>query len=207
MATTIPRDPHRAVDTFVPTSCPPTSGIVEYELFPQPTRRALEPPGPARATSSARPRERRDGSRRHATRGGPDEGDNSSGDPEPSGDSAGRRFCVGCGRSIDHLRAHAKACSPKCRQRKRRHVDPLNQSLDVDPYLRLSGWEHEALRERALAGCRCNGHHVLDPVDGTCFKCGHPRDWRRWDATAAIRVVQARSLEREHDRPLEQVIV
>lgn len=190
----------------VPTTSSPTSGLVEYEPFPPTTRRALDMPSPTRTTSSsARPRERR-GSRRHSTRGGPDEGDNPA-DPEPSSDQAGRRFCAGCGRSIDHLRAHAETCSPRCRQRKRRHVDPLNQGLDADPYLRLSGWEHEALRGRALAGCRCNGHHVLDPDDGTCFKCGHPRDWRRWGATAAIRLVQARSVEREHDRPLEQVIV
>jgi hypothetical protein len=53
-----------------------------------------------------RQRERRDGSRRHATRGSTD--DDSGSGPEPPGETLlGRRCTCGCGRDISHKRADA----------------------------------------------------------------------------------------------------
>jgi hypothetical protein len=156
----------------------------------------------------------RGASRRSSARSG-DSGDDDPGEPPPSGEPTGRRFCVGCGRSIDHLRSDARSCGAKCRQRRHRHVDPLNQSLDADPYLSLSPCDRDWLQRRVIVGCRCNGSHVLDAGDGTCLKCGRERRsevapyyvslWRRQDGTRSV--ISARSAERDHHRPLEEVIV
>lgn len=58
---------------------------------------------------SARPRERRDGSRRHSTRGSTSN-DSDGSDPEPSGDSAGR-LCKECSADISHRDPRAKYCA------------------------------------------------------------------------------------------------
>ena len=211
---------------FANTTCPTTSGCVfDYVPCVQPTRRTPDLPSPTRATSSSPRRRERCGSRRHSTRGGPDEGDNPA-DPEPSGDQAGRRFCAGCGRSIDHLRADARACSARCRQRRHRHPDPLNRGLAADAYLGLAQWEWESLRARALEACRCNGgpvsragyrrdeSYLLDSNDGVCAKCGYARRveiapyyvmlWKRQAESPSY--IKAASAEVDHDRPLEAVI-
>ncbi len=123
------------------------------------------------ARTAARPRQRRDGSRRHSTRGGT--GD----DPAPSSDSDegppppndGRRFCAcGCGADISHKRAGAKVLDATHRKRKQRH--PETPGAEGNPYLTLPAWEREALKDKAL--CRCNGSHVLDAEFGDCVKCG-----------------------------------
>ena len=140
-------------------------------------------------------------------------GDSGDSDPEDEGDvpppaDDGRRSCVGCGRDISHKKAGAKVCSNRCERRKLRHADPLTDSRDADPYLNLTAGDHKELRDRALAGCRCNGHHILDPDDGTCLKCGRPRDWSHWEATAADRLIRIRAASPEcsHERPLEDVV-
>ena len=96
------------------TTCPPTSGIAQYTPVPQSPHRSLDLPSPARATSRARPRERRDGSRRHSTRGSTDDG-SSDGDPEPPSGDAGRQ-CPAAGCS-NELTGRQESCSPRCRQR------------------------------------------------------------------------------------------
>jgi hypothetical protein len=83
--------------------------------------RAATAPAPelsSRAAKSPRVRERRDGSRRHSTRGGTDDDpDDSPEAPEPSSD-AGRRFCAcGCGRTLDGKKANAKVFENACQQR------------------------------------------------------------------------------------------
>lgn len=139
---------------------------------------------------------------------GSDDPDGNS-DDDPAGSTPpndGRRFCVcGCGADISHKRADARFYDATHRQRKHRHPDTPGEP--DDPYLTLRPWERDALGRRAADGCRCNGHHILDAEDGTCFKCGHTRDWRRWSATADVRLIQAQSVELEHPRPLEQVAV
>lgn len=153
-----------------------------------------------REIHSSRPRERRDSSRGRSR--GSSAGDSSGepGEPEPPED--GRRLCVGCGADISHMRADAVACSPKCRQRKRRGA----YDAEGDPYLILPAFEHEALSRRALDACRCNGHHILDDEDGSCVKCGRPRNWALWHRNANVRLIQARSAEVDHDRPLAEVV-
>jgi hypothetical protein len=61
---------------------------------------------PATSRTAPRTRERRDGSRRHSTRGGTD--DDSSGEPEPPGDAG--RLCAICGVDISHRRGDAQTC-------------------------------------------------------------------------------------------------
>ena len=100
-----------AFEQFASTTCPPTSGIVDYNRVVIPPHRSLDP-APARLTPRARPRERRDGSRRHSTRGSTDDGD---GDPEPPGGDTGRQ-CPAPGCS-NELSGRQGTCSPRCRQR------------------------------------------------------------------------------------------
>ncbi len=101
-------------EQYASTTCPPTSGIAQYTPVPQSPHRSLDLPSPARATSRARPRERRDGSRRHSTRGSTDDG-SSDGDPEPPSGDAGRQ-CPAAGCS-NELTGRQESCSPRCRQR------------------------------------------------------------------------------------------
>jgi hypothetical protein len=84
------------------------------------------------AQCAPRARERRDGSRRHLTRGGTDD---SSGEPDPPPE----RLCdCGCGRSVAHKRADALTYSAACRQRLTRsratHASDANglRALDDD---------------------------------------------------------------------------
>ena len=71
-----------------------------------------------RVSPAQRPRERRDGSRKHSTRGGTDDEPGGS-DPEPpsSGAPTGRLCKCGCGRSIAHKRSHAETFDAACRKR------------------------------------------------------------------------------------------
>jgi hypothetical protein len=65
-------------------------------------------------TPSPHPRERRDGSRRHSTRGGTDD---DSGGSESEPEPLDERLCAGCKRPIGHRRRDAQTCGPVCRKR------------------------------------------------------------------------------------------
>lgn len=107
---------HYHYTDFLPMGCPSTSGVADYPALPQPTHRSLSLPSPARATSRARPRERRDGSKRHSTRGSTSD-DSDGSEPEPPG-GAPRRLCeCGCGRDLSHKRRDARAFNNACAQR------------------------------------------------------------------------------------------
>ena len=139
---------------------------------------------------------RRGASRRSSARSG-DSGDDSDGEPDAPG-TDGRRECEGCSADISHLRKDAKFCGGACKQLAWR--GGYTSKPDPDPYLELSGIDLEWLQRRAWQGCRCNGgpvaresggtvfsrgdSYMLDPDDGACIKCGHPRDWRNWRRAA-----------------------
>jgi hypothetical protein len=143
-------------------------------------------------STTARPRERRDGSRRHSTRGGTSDDDSSS--SEPPGDLAGRRFCVGCGDDISQKRAGATTCGPKCRVRKHRHADPLSTNTDADPYLRdpVSPWD-----PRTRGYCRHCGQMRLETIPVCCL--GRwlaertPPDPRHWAAAREMALARLRT--------------
>jgi hypothetical protein len=49
-----------------------------------------------------------------------------------------------------------------------------------DPYIRFRKGERSSLVSRAEEGCRCGAFYILDPLDGSCLKCGHPASWSRF---------------------------
>lgn len=148
------------------------------------------------------------------TRSSSRSGDSGSDDPHPEGDpegsepssDAGRRFCAcGCGLSLDEEQRGRKFVDGTHRVRAHRHPGP-KRGQEADPYLKLSGWERDALQQRAEEACRCNGHHILAIEDGDCVKCGRPyRDdiapyyvelWRRREKLPSY--VRAVAYDREH---------
>lgn len=142
--------------SYASTSCPPTSGVAQYTpVAPQSTHRSLYVPSPARATSRARPRERRDGSRRHSTRGSTDDPD---GESEPPSGDAGRQ-CPAAGCS-NELTGKQTACSPRCRQRlsRARRPEPTTKVLKPGPKMLalMAVWQGKAHR-----------HVPADPHDPT----------------------------------------
>lgn len=174
---------------------------------------------PTKPRTAARPRHRRDGSRRHSTRGGTS--DDPASDSDPPEDSPppsdGRRFCAcGCGLDISHMSAIAKYFNSSHRQAGHRHPDGGGQT--ADPYLKLSSLDRDALQVQAQEGCCCNGGRVtregyyrdesylLDAADGSCAKCGHSRYvgiaryyevlWTRVHTRSYVRAVSA---EFKHD--------
>lgn len=85
------------------------------------------------------------------------------------------RVCAcGCGQSIAHLAGQARWLSDAHRMRAQRRAQPVRRTTRrSDPYLVLPAGEYEALVQRMVEGCRCNGTHILDPAHGSCCKCGH----------------------------------
>jgi hypothetical protein len=74
----------------------------------------------ARSVRSSRPRERRDGSRRHSTRGGTDD-DAGGSDSDSDGPGGEERLCeCGCGLSLGDKRTDARYAKAKCRKRAQR---------------------------------------------------------------------------------------
>ena len=102
-----------------------------------------------------------------------------SGDSGEDGEPPGRTCGCGCGESIDHRASQARylddAHAAADRQRRRRARD-RDWAPDVSPRDFIDQAEHERLVRRVTQGCRCNGHHIADPADGHCLKCGHDRD-------------------------------
>jgi len=131
-----------------------------------------------------RSRERRDGSRRHSTRGGTNDPD---GEPEPPGESPERPCACGCGRDISHKRRDSLTFDSACRMR------VLRQQRELERTLADERDNEQRLAYRAVQpNCRCNGSHLLGE-DGTCVKCGRPyrddippyyrRLWQRMERT------------------------
>jgi hypothetical protein len=112
----------------------------------------------------------------------------------------------GCDRQIPSGRSpKADHCSDRhaalARQWRKRQKE-RDWSPDVsrrDPYLRVDPEEAARLIRRVEIGCRCNGHHIADPQDHHCIKCGHDR------AGAPVRAgsVTARSAETRRPRNME----
>jgi len=131
-----------------------------------------------------RSRERRDGSRRHSTRGGTDDPD---GEPEPPGEPAERPCACGCGRDISHKRRDSLTYDSSCRMRLLRQQRELEQTLADE-----RDCERRLAYRAVQPNCRCNGHHLLGDAGG-CIKCGRPyrddippyyvRLWERMERT------------------------
>ena len=113
---------------------------------------AMTRPTAHHGTRSPRPRERRDGSRRHSTRGSTD--DDSGGEPEPPGrERTGRPCTCGCGRDISHKRAGALTFDASCRKRLSRARQILEDSEFVP--VRRAGLKHATGRRCESESCRC----------------------------------------------------
>jgi hypothetical protein len=171
---------------------------------------------PVRATTAnIRPRPRARGAGRPAVRGASKRSSAKSGDSGDDSDSSeppqdGRPPCAcGCGLSMVGMRRGAKylneAHGSRNRQQRKRWLargwDPDAPDPDVsldDPYFRFDGKvSYEMLRKRVEEGCRCNGHHIADPEDGHCIKCGH----RRGGNLPSMKTVPARSFVSSHAPP------
>jgi hypothetical protein len=153
------------------------------------------------------PREARNDHQRGSRRGERSTS-SSSDDPGPEPEPAKRRLCAcNCGLDISHRAAQARYASDShaayARQRRKRDRDRARDLRPGvtrrDPYLRLDADELERLRRRIETGCRCNGHHIADPEDGHCTKCGHRRGW----ALPVGFTVPARSAETRRARSSE----
>ncbi len=185
------------------TVTPAVNGVpsVDYHPSPRETAASAAPSLSAhiRASGSSRPREHRDGSSKHKTRGGTDDADP---DPEPPGESP-RRLCEVCGSDISWRSPRAMTCGGYCRlkkhrqgKRKHRRSALPTESWAESPYRLFRPGEpgglseREELAARAAEGCRCNGGPVARSVAGVryvrddsymldtsgwCIKCGHER--------------------------------
>jgi hypothetical protein len=125
-----------------------------------------------------------------------------SGDSGSDGEPPGRTCACGCRADISHRAPQAKYLNKTHgdadRQRRKRQRSRVGNP-DVsgrDPYLRLDTATFERLRRRVEAGCRCNGHHISDPEDGLCCKCGH----RRGSAAPFVGFIAAQSAETRRQR-------
>jgi hypothetical protein len=159
-------------------------------------------PRTARARGAGRPAARRSTT---PSRDGPGD-DSDSSEPPP----AGRRTCAchpECGADISHRAPQARylndAHAAAARQRRKRAL-ARDWSPDVsrrDPYLQLDAAEFARLRSRIEQGCRCNGHHIADPEDHHCTKCGHRRGWALPSARGRLQAGSA-----ETRRPRKAVV-
>ncbi len=128
----------------------------------------------ASRASSPRPRERRGGSAKNATRGGPDDGES---EPAP------RHYrCVCCGASLAGRKRGTKFCTAGCKRDYHRGT-----GFERDPYSEFGTTEDGKDVRDVLtfhAGpCRCD-HPIFDPEWGDCVLCGHGR---AGDRVAAVR--------------------
>lgn len=123
----------------------------------QRTRQQAAPARPRPPGCGPRRRERRDGSRRHATRAGPSDADGSGLEPP-----APARLCVcGCGRDISHKRAGARTFDSSCRSRLSRQ----SSKPTVPPH---------------RCNCQPGALATVDPDgDLVCAKCGRYRSQPR----------------------------
>jgi hypothetical protein len=163
--------------------------------FPDAPSRVARTP---RARGAGRPAARRSTT---PSRAGPSDDEGPSDEPPP----AGRLCACGCGLDISHRAPQARylteAHAAFARQRRKR-ARARDWNPDVsrrDPYLRFDEPTYEQLRKRIEDGCRCNGHHIADPEDHHCTKCGHRRGW----ALPVGATVPARSAETRRARSSE----
>lgn len=126
----------------------------------------------ARPRGAGRPRGRTSSARRSSER---------SGDSGEGSEPPGRPCACGCGSDISHRALQAKylndahAAADRQRRRRSRGRDWSADVSRADPYLRFDAETFARLYRRVEQGCRCNGHHIADPSDGHCLKCGHDR--------------------------------
>ena len=129
-------------------------------------------PRTTRARGAGRPAGRRSSK---SSRAGPgDDGEQS--DPSPE-----KPCACGCGADVSHRASQAKyltdahAAAHRKRRERSRNRDWSADVSRADPYLRHEPEEVARARRRVEEGCRCNGHHIPDPEDHHCIKCGHDR--------------------------------
>jgi hypothetical protein len=98
----------------------------------KPARARRAPRVRPRPMVTARPRERREASRRGSTRAGPDDPD----PPQPGDSIVGRLCACGCGRSLEGKRRDARVFDNTCQQRlgrrKKAEVGALNDEPSAD---------------------------------------------------------------------------
>jgi hypothetical protein len=171
----------------------------DVHRFPPRGCRSGAPPGPGHGLSRTRAR----GAGRpkaQATRSSARSGD--SGSDSEGSEPPGRLCACGCNSDISHRAPQARYLNTTHadadRQRRKRQRGRVGNP-DVsgrDPYLRLDTETFERLRRRVETGCRCNGHHIADPEDGHCCKCGH----RRGSAAPFVGFIAAQSAETRRQR-------
>lgn len=144
------------------------------------------------------------GSRRSSVRRSSQRSGDSGEDGDPSEPPERTCECAPeCRADIGHRAPQARylndthAAAARQRRKRARSRDWTADVSRADAYLRHEPEEVARVRRRVEEGCRCNGHHIADPSDGHCLKCGHDRA----HGSVLAGFIAARSVETRRPRP------